>query len=291
MSQTDAPAHARDARAALERLLETRDLALPDRFGDRVEAFVRLLLDANARVNLTRIVEPQAVARLHLLDALSALPVIDELAPVHTLDLGSGGGVPGIVLALARPGVPWTLVDSVRKKADAMRGFVSALELAGIVVVAERAEILGRDPAHRDRYDLVTARACATLPVLAEYALPLVRVGGAVLAWKGAITDDELRSGRAAARLLGGELEVRPSGFAALGDHRFVLMRKSTATPDRYPRRPGEPARRPLGVSRPTIQDAADLRRGRPAQIAQRARERGYVPITSRAPDLPAALA
>jgi 16S rRNA (guanine527-N7)-methyltransferase len=240
------------ARVELERLLETDAPALratlPPGFADAGEAYVALLLEANARLNLTRIKEPLDMARLHLLDALSALPLLDGLAPSRALDLGSGGGVPGIVLALARPYVAWTLVDSVGRKADAMRGFVDALGLANVAIVAERAEILGRDPDHRERYDLVTARACAALPVLAELALPLVRVGGALLGWKGSIPDDELRAGRVAAAELGGaEPVVEPTGVDALGDHRFVLVRKVGPTPVRYPRRPGEPGRRPLG--------------------------------------------
>lgn len=242
---------ATEALRELDRLLQTDAPALraslPAGFTDKAEAYVALLLDANQRLNLTRIVEPAAVARLHLLDALSALPVLDALAPTHALDLGSGGGVPGIVLALARSAVTWTLVDSVGKKADAMRAFVESLALPNVVVVAERAEILGRHPGHRDAHDLVTARACAALPVLAEYALPLARVGGTVLAWKGPMTDDELRAGRGAGALLGGELDVRPTGVESLGDHRFVLMRKVAPTPDRFPRRPGEPSHLPLG--------------------------------------------
>ena len=173
------------ALRALDKLLETDAPALratlPATFDDAAERYVRLLLDANNRLNLTRIVEPDAVARLHLLDTLSALPLIDALAPRRALDLGSGGGVPGIILALARPEMSWTLVDSVRKKADAMRGFAAELGLANVTVVAERAEVLGRDPAHRERYDLVAARACAALPVLVEYGLPLLRDGGSLL--------------------------------------------------------------------------------------------------------------
>jgi 16S rRNA (guanine527-N7)-methyltransferase len=245
-------AAARTARVAFERRLETDAPALlatlPPGFADAAEAYVALLLGANARLNLTRIVEPQAVARLHLLDAVAALPLIDARAPVRALDLGAGGGVPGIVLAMARPDVAWTLVDSVRRKAEAMSSFVASLRLANVDVLAERAEILGRDPAHRERYDLVTARACAALPVLVEYALPLLRAGGTLLAWKGALADDELRAGRAAAAELGGtEPAIEPSGVDALGDHRFVVIRKASSTPPRYPRRPGEPARRPLG--------------------------------------------
>ena len=242
---------ARSARAEFERLLETDAPALrallPDGFGDAAESWVALLLAANQRLNLTRIVEPAAVARLHLLDALAGLPLLDEVLPARALDLGSGGGVPGVILAICRPGVEWTLVDSVRRKADVLTGIVAALSLSNVTVLAERAETLGRDPAYRGRYDLVTARACAGLPVLAEYALPLLRPGGALVAWKGQLDAGELRDGRAAAVLLGGEKPIlRPTGLPALGDHQFVVIRKVAPTPERYPRRPGEPARRPL---------------------------------------------
>ena len=250
MSTDDAAGAARAARAELDRLLETDApqlrTRLPDGFADAADTYVRLLLEANARTNLTRVTEPDAVARLHLLDSLAALPLLDDLAPATALDLGSGGGVPGLVLALARPDMTWTLVDSVRKKADAMRGFAAELGLANVTVVAERAEILGRGEL-REGFDLVTARACAPLPVLAEYALPLVRVGGSVLAWKGRIADSELAAGATVAALLGGgQPQVRAAAVAALGDHRLVILRKVAPTPDRYPRRPGEPARRPL---------------------------------------------
>lgn len=240
---------ARAARVALERLLEGAAPALgaelPAGFADAAEAYVRLLLEANARLNLTRVVEPDAVARLHLLDALAALPLVPASVE-RACDLGSGGGVPGIVLAIARPDVRWTLVDSVGKKATALRGFVDALGLANVEVLAERAEILGRGPS-RESFDLVTARACAALPVLAEYALPLLRVGGRLIAWKGPIASEELAAGAGAARTLGGGApEVRPTGVDALGDHRFVLIEKLRPTASRWPRRPGEPARRPL---------------------------------------------
>lgn len=249
MSSTDASA----ARAALEALLTDAPLALPDGFGDAVERYVDLLLDANARLNLTRIVAPDDVARLHLLDALAALPLLDPWSPARAIDLGTGGGVPGLVLALARPEVAWTLVDSVGKKAAAVATFAAELGLdpARVTVRAERAEVLGRDPAYRQAFDLVVARALAALPVLVEYALPLLRVGGRVLAWKGPTADAELDAARAAAALLGGAPpSVEPTGFAALGDRRFIVIEKVAPTPDAYPRRPGVPSRRPLGDPR-----------------------------------------
>lgn len=245
-------ASARAARLELERVLSTDAAGLRAGLAadglDTLERYVALLLDANRRLNLTRIVEPVAVAHLHLLDALAALPLADGPAPARALDLGSGGGVPGIVLAVARPSVAWTLLDAERRKADAMRGFVAALGLLNVAVVAERAEVVGRDPAHRGRYDLVTARACAALPVLVEYALPLLSDEGALVAWKARLEAAELRSGTAAAAELGGsELEVRPSGIPSLGERGFVVVRRAGPTPDRFPRRPGVASRRPLG--------------------------------------------
>lgn len=254
MSGADgARAAARAARNELERLLaDVPALAdgLPPGFADAAQAYVRLLLEANQRMNLTRLVEPADVARLHLLDALSALPLVDAAGVRLAVDLGSGGGMPAIPLALARPGVEWVMVDSVRRKAAVLESFVEELGLGNARVVAERAEDLGRNPVHRERYDLATARACAPLPVLVELALPLVRVGGRLLAWKGPLgqADDELRRGRIAARQLGaGRLTVRGAGLPALGDHTFVRVAKAAPTPPHFPRRAGEPGRRPLG--------------------------------------------
>ena len=244
MSQTDAAAA---ARASLSQLLDPAGVSVPSSALDALERYVALLLAANQRLNLTRVVEPADVARLHLLDALVALPLLDETAPGRAVDLGSGGGVPAIPLAIVRPEIGWTLVESVAKKAAALTSFVEALELRNVAVVALRAETLGRDPAFRERFDVATARACAALPVLLELALPLVRVGGRLLAWKGPLTDvdDEVRRGRVAAGQLGGApLRVVPAGVER---HTFVVVPKRAPTPPRFPRRPGEPGRRPLG--------------------------------------------
>jgi 16S rRNA (guanine527-N7)-methyltransferase len=246
-------AEAAQARAALERLLDEAPAiaaGLPTTFLDAVQHFVSLLLSANRRLNLTRITAPDAVARLHLLDALAALPILDRLGGHDAVDLGSGGGLPAVPLALARPELHWTLVDSVGKKAATLRDFTEALGMGNVTVIAERIETLGRDPRHRERHALVTARACAPLPVLVELALPLLARAGSLVAWKGPLDeqDPELRSGRTAIdKLGGGDVQLVDPGLAALGGHRFVIARKEGATPSRFPRRPGEASRRPLG--------------------------------------------
>lgn len=241
------------SRLALERLLaDTPALArlLPAGYLDSVQRFVALLLSANQRLNLTRLIEPAEVARLHLLDALAALPILDSIGGDDRIDLGSGGGVPAIPLAMARPAERWTLVDSVGKKATVLREMVRELGLQNVTVLAERAETLGHDPLHRELHQVVTARACAALPVLAELALPLLHVGGHLLAWKGPLAedDDEIRRGRLALAEIGaGKPRIVEPGLEALGGHRFVVATKERETPARFPRRPGEPARRPLG--------------------------------------------
>ena len=246
-------ASARRAREALEAdLASLPDLAarLTVAMLDRIEAYVALLLSANDLFNLTRVTEPVATARQHLLDALVALPLLNDLPSSLAVDLGSGGGVPAIPIAIARPDLSWLLVDSVGKKARALAGFVEALGLRAVEVIADRAEILGRDPRYRERAGLVTARAVAALPVLAELALPLLIGGGRLVAWKGPLAagDEEFRRGvRAVTQLGGGMPAVLGVDAPQLGGHALVRVTKERPTPPGYPRRPGEPARRPLG--------------------------------------------
>jgi 16S rRNA (guanine527-N7)-methyltransferase len=254
LAQTDGAAGAaREARRVLEELLAAEPLVgalLPPEFTARMEAYIALLLEANRRLNLTRITAPRDIAVLHLLDAVDKVSLLDTAGATSAVDLGSGGGIPGIPLAIARPELRWTLLDSVAKKADALRGFVEALGLGNVSVIADRAEVLGRSAGHRERYDVVTARACAPLPVLVELALPLLSVEGLLLAWKGPLTDadDEVRRGRLAMAQLGGRLmDIRPATAKVLGGHTFVIIDKVSSTPARFPRRPGEPGRRPLG--------------------------------------------
>ncbi len=217
--------------------------------GRRLLRYVELLLDANRRLNLTAIVDPEGILRRHLLDSLRCLEGLPADARALA-DVGSGGGLPGIVLKVARPDLEVRLIESVRKKARFLAATVEALGLEGIQVDPRRAEEAGRDPALRESFDAVTARAVAPLPVLAEYAFPLLRIGGVGVFPKKGEIDAELEALKRALPLLGGgRVEVRPAPIPGLPEEGRVLVLavKAGPTPDRYPRRPGIPAKRPLG--------------------------------------------
>jgi 16S rRNA (guanine527-N7)-methyltransferase len=166
----------------------------------------------------------------------------------RVVDVGSGGGLPGLPLKIARPDLELALVESNRRKAAFLVRACAELGLEGVTVVARRAEEAGRDPRLRESFDAAVVRALAATPVLAELCLPLVRVGGRLLAMKvGA--EVEAESARAALERLGGRLEeVAQAPSAARERGQVLVVAKVAPTPEEYPRRPGVPARRPLGI-------------------------------------------
>lgn len=211
-----------------------------------IDAHVRLLLAWNEAINLTSITDPAAIATRHVLDSLAALPLLAGAGQgsdgLGIADIGSGGGFPGLTLAAALPGGRVTLIESVAKKARFLQVAAGSMGLASRVTVraARAEEIAAREPAARD---VVTARAVAGLAELVELALPLLRVGGRLLAWKGPDIDAELAAAGRAARALGGATPVVHDvlGVPALAGHRIVVVRKVAATPPGHPR---DPARR-----------------------------------------------
>lgn len=211
-------------------------------------AYEALLLAWNERIALTAIREPRQIRIRHFLDALSCAAATGPLDGQRLIDVGSGAGLPGLPLKLLYPGLRLTLVDSVAKKARFLELVAAELGLGGVVVIADRAETLGQDAAHREGYDWAVARAVAELPVLAELLLPLCRVGGRVLAQKGESAADELAAaGPAIAALGGGAAQLIPVRLPETeATHYLVTIDKATPTDPRYPRRVGVPAKRPL---------------------------------------------
>lgn len=203
-----------------------------------------LATDAHAP---TTVREPAQALHTHLADSLVALDLPDVLAATAIADLGAGAGFPGLPLAVALPSAQVVLVESVARKCAFIRAAADAADLAKVEVVADRAESWSAGLGTRD---LVTARALAPLAVLAEYAAPLLREGGVLVAWKGRRDPEEERAAAAAAAQLGLAVEeVRPVHPYPGADHRHLhVLRKVGPTPERFPRRPGMARKRPLGA-------------------------------------------
>jgi 16S rRNA (guanine527-N7)-methyltransferase len=235
--------------------------SLTERQLDQFQRYYEMLVEWNSRINLTAITDYEAVQVRHFLDSLSVGAVwldllatederAQEPAPSMSLaDIGTGAGFPGIPLKIVRPQIRLTVADSIGKKTSFLTALVNELGLEDVDVVTARAEELGHDKRHRERYDAVTARAVASLPVLCEYCLPLAKVEGIMLAPKKGDISLELRGAKSASKLLGGG-QPQAHEVTLLGENEprvVVAIRKEKPTPLGYPRRVGLAKQKPLG--------------------------------------------
>lgn len=215
----------------------------------QLEQFARYaaeLVRWNAQMNLTAIIDRQDIYVRHFLDSLLLARYWGE-QPRSLVDLGSGAGFPGLPLKILCPELELLLVDSVGKKTAFLHHLIAHLHLEGVRILTARAETVGHDPREREHYAVVTARAVADLRVLAEYGLPLLHVGGLLLAPKGAMADAEVAAALPALANLGGELlAIHPVELPGVEPRTLVVIRKVTPTSGRYPRPVGIPSRRPL---------------------------------------------
>jgi len=217
---------------------------------ERFVAFDALLAEANAAIDLTAVLDPLEAVDRHYLDSLTALRRPGWIPQgARIVDVGAGAGFPGIPLLIARPDIEAVLLDAQRKRVDFLRRAIEALGLRAQAIHA-RAEDAAHRAGHRERYDVAVARAVAGLPALLELTLPLVRVGGRALAWKGPAVLEEFESASRAARLLGGSLRA-PEPAPVPGrdwNHLLIAAEKEAKTVRQYPRKAGAPARKPLGI-------------------------------------------
>lgn len=205
----------------------------------------------NARVNLTAIDGKDEVTVKHFADSLSVAMAFQANRPLHLIDIGSGAGFPGLPLKIAFPTARVTLLEATGKKVEFLRHLIATLGLNDVTALHARAEELGQDVGHRDKYDVAVARAVADLSTLVEYALPFVRLGGLFVAQKGVQVEEEIRRAETATRTLGGRLrQVLPVQLPGLEPRHLIVVEKTSPTPPNYPRRAGVPEKKPISAGR-----------------------------------------
>lgn len=215
------------------------------------ETYLQELIDWNTRINLTSIVEPEAVRVKHFLDSLSVIKATPVQSGMRLLDVGSGAGFPGIPLHISITDLHTTLLESTGKKITFLDHIVKTLKLESVKTLNARAEDAGHLSNHRAQYDLVLARAVARLPVLLEYMLPFARVGGRCVAMKGASVFEEIKDSENALKVLGGQVvHVETVTLPGIEDHHYLaVIEKTKSTPGKYPRQAGIPSKKPLSTT------------------------------------------
>lgn len=228
------------------RAVVPQDIELTERQAEKLDRYAEMLVERNSEVNLTAITDSQGVMVRHFEDCIRICPYIPQNAKLA--DVGTGAGFPGMVIAMMRPDVTVTMMDTINKKLDFLIDVEEKLGTdADTEIVKMRAEEAGRTECYREAFDCVTARAVADLTALAEYCLPLVRVGGLMLAMKGSEGENEADAAAFAVRELGAEIEKIEKYTLSDGSERSVILcRKTAATPEKYPRNAARIKKNPL---------------------------------------------
>ena len=251
---------------------------IDDEIEDKLNRYFHLLKDWNSRINLTAVTEYNEVIRKHFLDSvllmedaeLASVRLIKDCVPVnfyrddsfvliydrysdllsrkslHVLDVGSGAGFPGLVLAIFYPEWDITLLEPIQKRVDFLHAVVSELSLGNVKVIRGRSETLGHDPDHREKYDLVVSRAVAEMRVLFELCLPFVSPEGFFVSYKGPQFSDELAASGHALKELNANCFMSFDYSLEGMSRSLVIVERTGEMPDRYPRRDGIPLKRPL---------------------------------------------
>jgi 16S rRNA (guanine(527)-N(7))-methyltransferase RsmG len=225
----------------LEKCMEERGFSVDDHQLAQFGIYYRELKDWNTRINLTSLTDDLDIINKHFIDSLLLIRHEKLKQGLRVIDVGSGAGFPGLPIKIYRPDIQLSLLESIGKKATFLRHVAAELGLMNVDVINHRAEVVGRSPEHREGYDLVVARCVSRLPVLAEYCLPLVSVGGKFVAYKGYEAEAEVAEAESAIEKLGGRLERLERNGRVL-----IFIEKIIETPDNYPRRTGVPKKRPL---------------------------------------------
>lgn len=230
--------------------LSKHNFELTDKQKQQFKLYFKMLIEVNEHVNLTRITEEDEVYLKHFYDSITPLFTFGAVFKdgATLCDVGAGAGFPSIPLKILKPGLKVTIVDSLQKRLNFLKGLISELGLTDVELVHGRAEDVGQNKLYRERFDIVTARAVARMSVLSEYCLPLVKKGGYFVALKGPKAEDELDDGKKALEVLGGKLikDEELTLPASEEERTLVLVQKVKSTPKKYPRQAGTPRRKPI---------------------------------------------
>ncbi len=208
--------------------------------------YMNLLIEWNKKINLTAITEPDEIILKHFVDSLTISKYISDGTKI--VDVGTGAGFPGIPLKIYRQDLEITLLDSLQKRINFLDEVIRELNLEKIETVHSRVEDFGKDKKYREKFDIATSRAVANLATLSEYLLPLVKVGGKVISMKGSLIEEELEHSKNAIKILGGKVEKVDEFDLPNSDinRNIILIDKIKETPSKYPRKAGEPSKKPL---------------------------------------------
>jgi len=209
--------------------------------------YYRMLTEWNEKINLTAIIDEREVVIKHFIDSVSVLPFFPENVS-SLIDVGTGAGLPGIPIKIVKEGIHVTLLDSLEKRVKFLRMVINETALCNIEAIHGRAEDFGQDMAYREQYDIGIARAVSSLPVLCEYVMPFVRVGGYFIAMKGSNVKEEIAEGQKAVSVLGGVIEDVKNFILPFDgiERNIILIKKLRHTPTKYPRKSGKPAKSPI---------------------------------------------
>jgi len=229
-------------------MLEEKGIFLSDKQMKQFELYFQELIEWNNKMNLTAITDEESVYLKHFYDSISAAFFQDFTKPLNLVDVGAGAGFPSIPIKICFPHLKISIVDSLNKRISFLKHLVATLELESVSLFHDRAETFAINKQHREKYDLVIARAVARMPVLAELCLPLAKIGGVFLAMKGPEVVKEITDGKKAITTFGGVV-VRNESFQLPFEEstrHFVFIEKRKKTPNQYPRKPGTPNKQPL---------------------------------------------
>ena len=228
----------------LTKLMDKLNIEEADAKADVLIRYMEKVLHWNEKVNLTAITDREEFVQKHLVDSLLCAETLEFTESSSICDVGTGGGFPGVPLAVCYPEKEFVLMDSLAKRIKIVQQICDELSIKNVRAVHGRAEDLARTEDYREAFDLCVSRAVANMRVLSEYCIPFVRVGGSFIAYKGADCESEIDDSKEAIRRLGGgETEIRK--LPHLG-HSLVIIKKVSPTPKTYPRKAGTPARKPL---------------------------------------------